>query len=266
MKPKKLAVSLALALALPVATTVIAADLSGQPAPATAQVQPQSGYLGVVLAPVPEALRTQLGDQVPPGQGVLIRDVADDSPAAKAGLKAYDILLRYDDQKLFSADQLRQLVQSEGPDKTVTLQLVRGGQPNEVRVTLGQPEAAPEPMYAPWMMLPHGHRSHPMQLSEDSATTNWESFDSLSLKKLEDGRFKAEIQYLTAGGGVVKHEFTGTREEIREQILRQKDLPPLERQQLLDAVASRDQAFPFGERFAEHFFAPPRWFNWQPDF
>ncbi|GBD36415.1 Serine protease Do-like HtrB [bacterium HR36] len=52
---------------------------------------PRPGRLGVVIEPLHPALREQLS--VPDGQGVLVREVVPDSPAAKVGIKPHDILL-----------------------------------------------------------------------------------------------------------------------------------------------------------------------------
>ncbi len=270
MKSSTLAVLLAIALAAPLVATR-AADVPTLAVPL--QVQATGGYLGVLLGPVPDALRAQLGDVLPPGQGVMIRDVAKDSPAAKAGLKAYDILIRYDDQKVFSAEQLSHLVRADSPDKAVTLQLVRNGTAQDVQVMLGQAQAQaagesgyPElGMHVPRMP---GYVPGPSLPLPGAVAGNWDSFDSMSLKKLEDGNFKAEIRFLGKDGKLVKQEFTGTRDAIREQILEQMDLPPAERYQLLSALSARDPFFaapPPPDWFLPRSYLPP-WFNWQPGF
>ncbi len=270
MKTHQLTTAIALAFALPFANPLLAADqttTTASPivAPTTA------GYLGVMLGPVPDALRTQLRDSVPAGQGVMIRRVVDGSPAAKAGLQPYDILLSYGDQKLFSAEQLSQLVHADGANRTVTLKLVRQGAADEFQVTLGeaQADATDYPSSGtPWMPMQR-HYQHGMtpfygQQSQEG-TDNWETFDSLSLEKRQDGSYQAEIEYLDANGTLVKHQFTGSRDEIRDQVVRQQDLPATEREQLLDALTARDDVDPFIGPFGHHPFTPP-WFGWHPDF
>ena len=264
MKPSRLAVLLAMVLAAPLASTVVAADLSTAAAPV--QAQAAGGYLGVLLGPVPDALRTQLGDVLPAGQGVLIRDVVDGSPAAKAGLKDYDILIGYNDQKLFSAEQITHLVRAESPNQTVTLKLVRNGTAQDTQVMLGEAPAAAESAYPHEMRPRHGQQLRPYAQSPGAAVDNWESFDSMSLKKLEDGSFKVEIQYLGKDGKLVKQEFTGSRDAIRQQIMEQPDLPPAERNQLLQALSARDVFFPPPPGWMAPGFSMPQWFNWQPGF
>lgn len=265
MKSRTLALSLAMTLAAPIAVPVVAADLSTSAALAHVQGQTTGGYLGVFLGPVPDALRAQLGSVLPSGQGVMIRDVAGDSPAAKAGLKVYDIPIRYNDQNIFSAHQLTHLVRADSPNKTVTLRVIRDGTAQDIPVTLGKVDVAAESALRSPM---DSHLLRPYAPLAGGAKDNWESFDSISLKKLEDGKFKAEIQYFGKDGKLVKQEFTGTRDTIREQIVEQPDLPSAERNQLLEALSARDEFFPlpaFGW-VAPGFFMPP-WFNdWQRDF
>ncbi|MEZ5543490.1 MAG: PDZ domain-containing protein [Pseudomonadota bacterium] len=258
MKMRQLAAAIALVMAIPLSTAGIAAEPTTQPAvPAVAQGA--GGYLGVVLHSIPRALRAQLAGVLPAGQGVMIQDVADDSPAARAGLRAYDILLSLDDQKLFSTEQLSQLVRTEGADKTVTLKRVRNGVTDEVQVTLGEAQAAVTGAAAgerPWTAMPRYHHAHPRAPyagpSPHSAEGSWDTFDALSLQKLADGSYQAEIRYLDVNGKLETYQFTGSRDEIRRQVMRQRNLPAVEREQLLNALSARDELAwpvdPFGHR------------------
>jgi membrane-associated protease RseP (regulator of RpoE activity) len=263
MKSSRLTLLLAIMLATPLASPVSAAEVSTPAAPI--QAQATGGYLGILLSPVPDALRAQLGEALPSGQGVLIRDVMDDSPAAQAGLKPYDILIGYDDQKLFSAEQLTRLVRADKPDQKVTLRVVRGGTVEDTQVTLGQAQAMAESAHPHKTRPMHGRQLRPDAPLAGANMDSWESFDSMSLKKLPDGSFKAEIQYMGEDGKLVKQEFTGTRDAIRKQIVEQPDLPAAERYQLLDALSTRDIFLPPPGWFAPGFYMP-QWFNWQPGF
>lgn len=260
MKLPQLAVLMA--LSVPVAAIATTPDVT-QPAPTTAVEQAgQGGYLGVVLQPVPPPLRAQLGGVLPAGQGVMVRDVADDSPAANAGLQPFDIIVAYDDQKLFSADQLANLVRSDAPNKGVSLQLVRGGAAAKLDVTLGKSaeddneNAQAQLPWPPMWRHPMGPYSHPSVPPEQAQSGNWESFDSLSLEKRDDGSYQASIQYLDANGQLSKRQFTGSRDEIRDQVKQQNDVPAFERGQLLDALSARDDIGPHMGPFARHMFMP----------
>ena len=230
-------IALALSLALP-AGGVFAA----QPVPAIAAAAPTvqtaatGAHLGVGVEAVPPVLAAQLPSTVPQGQGVLIGRVEPGSPAAAAGLQAYDILLSYGDQKLFSPDQLSALVAADQPGRTVTLKLVRGGQVQEVQAELGQ--GAPQPAAPrPWQARPFHFPRHAFPaMPEQRQKTVSESFESLNVQKLEDGRYRAAIEYLDEGGAKQSHVFEGTRDELRTQIGQSKDLPPTARKHLLNAL------------------------------
>jgi hypothetical protein len=97
-------------------------------------------YLGVSCEPVPTELRAHL--DVAMGQGLLVRFVASDSGASKAGLKENDILLQLDDQKLMNMQQLSALIQSHEKGDKVSLKVIHGGKTKTLEVTLGQRMAA----------------------------------------------------------------------------------------------------------------------------
>lgn len=271
MRLNSLHVALVTALAGAVPVSVLAGESQSSPPATTSPIAQEApapmGYLGVSLEPVPEALRSQLAGVLPTGQGIMIRDLIDDSPAAEAGLQDYDILVRFNDQLLFSPTQLVGLVRAEGSDQKVTLHLLRAGEPKQVEVTLGQAptvNAVTAPLsQVPWM----GHRGrwpHPAPALSEEQSTGWESFDSLTLQKLEDGQFKAEIQYLGPDGSLAKQQFTGSRDEIRQQILAQKSMPSTERDQLLEALSAREgPTFPWAPTMPH--FLPP-WLSWNPGF
>jgi hypothetical protein len=236
-------------------------------------------YLGVGVEPLHPAFSAHLPGSLLGGQGVLVSTVAKDSPADKAGIKAHDILAAYGDQKLFSPNQMVKLVRADKPGKEVKLQLVREGKLLVVPVTLGdQPPhiASREHSYRdlwerqfPWK-LPRFSPNQPSSPPQSPRPTNkkgWESFDSLTLKKLDGNRFKAEVEYLDKEGKNQHHEFEGTREEIRKQIESEKDLPDDEREQLLGGLNLRRgkllQPFPW-DRAYDPFNIP--WFEWPDPF
>jgi hypothetical protein len=78
---------------------------------------------------------------LPANQGLLVFEIVPDSPAAKAGLKKYDILLRANDVELGEMNHLVEIVGTEGEKKgQITLDVIRHGQRETVYVT---PEARP---------------------------------------------------------------------------------------------------------------------------
>jgi membrane-associated protease RseP (regulator of RpoE activity) len=198
-------------------------------------------YLGVMVDAVPAALSRHIPDVLPSGQGVLVVQVAEGSPAAKSGLKVDDILVRYDDQKLLTPEQLAMLVHADKPQRTVALELVRGGKLVAFQVELGSQDRppVPSPSSTParpafkwtWHFSDWLKRNH-----EQKAKAPWERFDSLTMKKIGENKFKVDVSYLSKAGKIKRHTFEGTREEIHKAIEGEKDLPDEEKLELLDSL------------------------------
>jgi hypothetical protein len=98
-------------------------------------------WLGVATEEPSEALGSQLG--LPPGEGLLVTYVAPEGPAARAGLKKNDVLVRLDDQILLLPTQLRKLVQMRKEGDKVELRYYRGGKKESLGVPLGKTTARP---------------------------------------------------------------------------------------------------------------------------
>jgi serine protease Do len=94
------------------------------------------GYLGVVIQEVTGDLATALGLQS--GEGVLVSDVAEDSPAEKAGLKRGDVIVRVGDQTVDSTGHLRNLVALSGSGRKVKISVLRDGKPKTFEVVLAE--------------------------------------------------------------------------------------------------------------------------------
>ena len=92
-------------------------------------------YLGVLFGPVGEALYDQL-PQLPRDRGVLVTHVLPDSPAAAAGLRRHDIVLRYDGRPVRDPEHLARLIQADKPGHKLKLLLVRGGRETPAEATL----------------------------------------------------------------------------------------------------------------------------------
>ena len=88
-------------------------------------------YLGVVIGDVDEALAAQLGLD---GQGILIRSVIDDSPAAKAKLKEYDIITTVDGKPVSALSDLRAHLAKAEEGDTLKLTVLRKGKKIEIPV------------------------------------------------------------------------------------------------------------------------------------
>jgi serine protease Do len=93
------------------------------------------GYMGVTLQSVTPELAQQFGLKEP--HGAIVGDVTPNAPGAKAGLKSGDVITAIDGKKVVGSDDLTMDVVSHAPGSTVTLDVVRNGQPRKVSVTLG---------------------------------------------------------------------------------------------------------------------------------
>jgi hypothetical protein len=96
-----------------------------------------SSHLGVSLDEVTkdEASRLKLAEE----RGALVRSVEEDSPAQKAGLKADDVIVRFQGEPVHSARQLARLVREQPEGRTVSLEVLRGGATQRLQATLDEP-------------------------------------------------------------------------------------------------------------------------------
>src|SRR5262249_43403243 len=95
-------------------------------------------YLGILFSPLPEVLYAQLPD-LPRSHAVLVNFVLPDSPAAKAGVQRYDVLLAYNDEKVRDCEHFAKLISGDKPDQKVKLEVLRAGrrQTVEAKLALG---------------------------------------------------------------------------------------------------------------------------------
>jgi serine protease Do len=91
-------------------------------------------HLGVSLSDVgsEEQSRLKLGD----ARGALVTKVHADTPAAKAGLKADDLIVRFDGEAVRSAAHLSRLVRETPAGRTVAIEVNRGGATQRLSATL----------------------------------------------------------------------------------------------------------------------------------
>jgi S1-C subfamily serine protease len=68
--------------------------------------------------------------------GVLVTDVDEDGPAAKAGLKAGDVILAFDGKAVRDGDDLRRGVRDAETGRELALKVQREGRPLDLNVTL----------------------------------------------------------------------------------------------------------------------------------
>jgi len=98
------------------------------------------GYLGVVLEGLSEQLGTYFG--VKDGEGALISEVEEDSPAEKAGLKAGDVIVNIDGEEVEEpGDVVGEMTDKEKGDK-VKLEVLRDKKKKTFTVEVAERESA----------------------------------------------------------------------------------------------------------------------------
>jgi S1-C subfamily serine protease len=95
----------------------------------------QPAFLGVQTQPLTAELKQRL--QVQADTGAVVTEVVPNSPAAKAGLKADDVITAINDKAVRDPAQLREVIQEAGPDHDVTIKVARGNQNLTVQAKLG---------------------------------------------------------------------------------------------------------------------------------
>jgi serine protease Do len=93
--------------------------------------EPKRRRLGVGLAPSHVARRLRRAVGLPERDGLLVREVEDDSPAAKAGIAEGDLIVAVGDREITSADDLFDALGGEG---SLTITIVRGAEEQTVTV------------------------------------------------------------------------------------------------------------------------------------
>ena len=92
--------------------------------------------LGIAITPGHVARRLRRAVGLPDTEGLLIRGVADDSPAARAGLAPGDLIVAAAGQPVRTVDDLSGALHTAG--ETIELNILRGTDERSIQVALGQ--------------------------------------------------------------------------------------------------------------------------------
>jgi serine protease Do len=94
------------------------------------------GYLGASLGNVTSEMAPHLG--LKSGQeGAYLASITPGGPAAKGGLQSGDVVTAIDGKPVHNSDDLTMEVIAHAPGSSVSLDVVRNGQPTKINVTLG---------------------------------------------------------------------------------------------------------------------------------
>ncbi len=101
--------------------------------------QSTRAYLGIIFTDVDG--RTQVYGV---SEGAAISSVDEDSPAAKGGLKANDVIVSFNGQKVKNKEDLMEAVDACKPNQKVKVSIYRSGEKLELEITLGEKVVASE--------------------------------------------------------------------------------------------------------------------------
>lgn len=110
--------------------------LPGKPAGDQAETAAQP-WIGLEVGKLNEAMRSHVG-HLPEGVGFVVIRVEDQGPAARGGLRRFDILWKLEDQLLINEAQFGTLIRLRTPGEKVALTILRSGKPEVVEVEIGR--------------------------------------------------------------------------------------------------------------------------------
>lgn len=276
----------------------------------TPQTKNTPAWLGVWIEDIPMSLAKHIAPLLKKNQGVIIRKVSPDSPAQAAGLQEYDVITAYNDQQIYSQQQLISLVRSTTPDTKITLNIIHQGKPVSKEVELKsapvqtrasnkpyhhpmprnfQSQRAPAPRYRQpgsmgmlpppsWLNDPFFRQGFndpfpPMNapanpvIPPDNQSGSWSEshFESIEIEATGDDKIHAAVKYQDSDGNKKEFVFEGNQNEIRKQIINQKEMDNNRKKHLLQALDMSSKApavpdFNVPEWFNQPF-QPPQWFH-----
>jgi Do/DeqQ family serine protease len=94
------------------------------------------GQLGVGIQPMTPELAQQFG--LSETRGVLVNTVAENGPAAKAGIRRGDVIVAFNGKPVSDGNTLRNQIAGNPPGTEVKLTIVRDKREQEIPVTLGE--------------------------------------------------------------------------------------------------------------------------------
>lgn len=89
-----------------------------------------------------EDLEGQLGSYfgAPDGEGILVREVMEDSPASKAGMKAGDVITKINGDRVRNLGEMREKLRDKRDEKTIQVTLLRKGAEQTLTVEPKKPQ------------------------------------------------------------------------------------------------------------------------------
>ncbi|KAA0888579.1 Do family serine endopeptidase [Pusillimonas sp. ANT_WB101] len=152
------------------------------------------GRIGVQIGPVSDEVAKAIGlDQA---DGAMVSNVEKDGPAAKAGIRAGDVIIKFDGKKIEHMTDLPRIVGSTKPGNRVDMEVWRKGKEQKLTVTVAE--------------MPSASDAASVKTSEKAPQES--PVDALGLKVTEVDTSSSDAQ-LPHEGGVQVVEATGPAAE-----------------------------------------------------
>lgn len=103
---------------------------------AKAPARAKQPYLGIATAAIPSVLAEHLGLET--NSAVVVRTVAPNSPADKAGIRVSDVIQSIDGKPVTCHDCICRAITPHQPGERIAIQLIQHGRTNTVHVTLAE--------------------------------------------------------------------------------------------------------------------------------
>jgi serine protease Do len=94
------------------------------------------GRIGVVIQEVTKELAESFG--LPKPTGALVNSVEPASPAAKAGIQASDVILKFDNREVTASNELPRIVAATKPGAKVSVQVWRKGEKKDLQIVVAE--------------------------------------------------------------------------------------------------------------------------------
>jgi len=202
---------------------------ANQDRPANAKQAPAAAsrglenYIGVFTQPLSETLQAQFSEMLTDGQGLVVRRVLNNSPAAAAGLRPFDVLVTLDQQPITDVDRLRTLLNGVQSGATVRLGLIRNARPVDVEVTVRKRRSGRVPRSAAGIQVRNAPASaNNVRVGPDGvqsvktadAPRNASSY-SVSISSRDGIQYQMDVEFLDAAGKKQTRTLNGTADQLR---------------------------------------------------
>jgi serine protease Do len=94
------------------------------------------GYAGVGLRDVDGDLQQSLN--LTTSRGAIVQDVTNESPASRAGVRTYDVIVAIEGREISNADELIREIAGRAPGTAVHLHVLRDGRDNDLLIKLAE--------------------------------------------------------------------------------------------------------------------------------